>query len=68
MTKLKPCMDKSIEIDEVRLMVKTHFSHNMGYKELCDLTNLSVRELVELIKKNNTTPMMYLRSLKNERP
>jgi hypothetical protein len=49
-------------------MVKTHFSHNMGYKEMCDLTNLSVRELVELFKKSNTTPMMFLRSLKNERP
>jgi len=61
-------MDKSVEIDEVRLMLKAHFSHNMGYKELCDLTNLSVKELVELFKKNNTTPMMYLRSLKNERP
>ena len=68
MTKLKPYMDKSLEIDEVRLMVKTNFSHNMGYKEMCDLTNLSVRELVELFKKNKTTPMMFLRSLKKERP
>jgi transcriptional regulator GlxA family with amidase domain len=66
MQKLKSEMKSQVEIEEILHAIEVNFHPSMGYKELCGLTQLSVRQLIEQFKKINTTPMMFIRSLKNE--
>jgi hypothetical protein len=66
MQKLKSEMKAQVEIEEILHAIEVNFHPRMGYKELCGLTQLSVHQLIEQFKKINTTPMMFIRSLKNE--
>jgi transcriptional regulator GlxA family with amidase domain len=59
-------MYKHISIDEVVHLIESNSSQKLGYKELCKQTNLSVRQLIDLFKVKNTTPMMFIRSVEKK--
>jgi len=59
-------MYKHISIDEVVHLIESNSSQKLGYKELCNQTNLSVRQLIDLFKVKNTTPMMFIRSVEKK--
>jgi hypothetical protein len=59
-------MNKKIGIDEVVQLIESNSSQTLGYEELCLKTSLSVRELIDLFREKNTTPMMFIRSIKNK--
>ena len=51
MQKLKSEMKAQVEIEEIHHLIAVNFNPRMGYKALCGLTPLSVRQLIELFKK-----------------
>ena len=57
MQKLKSEMKAQVEIEEILHLIAVNFNPRMGYKALCGLTPLSVRQLIELFKKSNTQTM-----------
>jgi transcriptional regulator GlxA family with amidase domain len=59
-------MNKKPVIDEVIKLIESNHSQAYGYKELCFQTNLSVRQLIDLFKEKNTTPMMFIKNVKNK--
>jgi transcriptional regulator GlxA family with amidase domain len=59
-------MKKKPVIDEVIKLIESNHSRAYGYKELCFQTNLSVRQLIDLFKEKNTTPMMFIKNVKNK--
>ena len=59
-------MNKKIGIDEVVQLIESNSCQTLGYEELCLKTSLSVRELIDLFREKNTTPMMFIRSIKNK--
>ena len=44
-------MKAQVEIEEILHLIAVNFNPRMGYKALCGLTPLSVRQLIELFKK-----------------
>jgi len=59
-------MNKHISINDVVQLIETSSCQKLGYKELCNQTNLSVRQLMDLFKVKNTTPMMFIRSVEKK--
>ena len=59
-------MKKKQVIDEVIKLIESNHSRAYSYKELCFQTNLSVRQLIDLFKEKNTTPMMFIKNVKNK--
>ena len=59
-------MNKKPVIDEVIKLIESNHSQAYGYKELCFQTNLSVRQLIDLFKEKITTPMMFIKNVKNK--